>query len=77
MEYTGFILPNCQIPCKRCHKLKISFFHTYKSFLADLNVRSINFSLSLSLSLSRLSTAYFLLVLPLLFSNGKFEKTLN
>ena len=47
MEYTGFILPNFQIPCKRCHKLKISFFYTYKSFLADLNVRSINFSLSL------------------------------
>ena len=47
MEYTGFILPNCHIPCKRCHKLKISFFYTYKSFLADLNVQYINFSLSL------------------------------
>lgn len=49
MEYTGFILPNCHIPCKRCHKLKISFFYTYKSFLADLNVQYINFSLSLSI----------------------------
>ena len=37
----------------------------------------INRTYSFNLALFRLSTAYFLLVLALLFSNGKSEKSLN
>ena len=62
------------------HRLEIGFINSrVKSDEWKKGASSAAASTSIpgSLSLFRLSTAYFLLVLALLFSNGKFEKSLN
>ena len=61
----------------RCSTVKFCLFSLFLS-CSPSRCSSVRLRLlSLSLSLFRLSTAYFLLVLELLFSNGKFEKSLN
>ena len=78
-EQPGLIKPLCNLVCSvsKVFSEKGTVYSTASLFFSFFSVLPLSLSLSFSLSLFRLSTAYFLLVLPLLFSNGKFEKNLN